>query len=82
MLKEGNKVYLLQQNIKTKRLNNKLDNKKLRLFEINKKLRDVMFKLKLPRTIQIHLVFYISLLELALPRAPPTPITKIEAQEE
>ncbi len=36
MLKEKDKVYLVQKNIKTKRLSNKLDNKKLSLFEINK----------------------------------------------
>src|SRR5271163_3430969 len=36
-LKEGDKVYLLQKNIKTKQPSNKLDHKKLGLFIINKK---------------------------------------------
>ena len=34
MLKEEDKVYLLQRNIKTKQLSNKLDYKKLKLFKI------------------------------------------------
>ena len=34
MLKEGDKIYLLQKNIAIKRLSNKLDYKKLGLFNI------------------------------------------------
>ena len=47
MLKKGDKVYLLRKNIKTKRLSNKLDYKKLRLFIINKKTGLVNYRLKL-----------------------------------
>ena len=36
MLKERDRVYLLRKNIKITRLSNKLDYKKLRLFEITK----------------------------------------------
>ena len=45
LLKEGDKVYLLYKNIKTKRLSNKLDFKKLGPFRILKKIRIVNYKL-------------------------------------
>ncbi|KAL0932741.1 reverse transcriptase domain protein [Colletotrichum truncatum] len=64
-LKEGDSAYLLRRNIKTKRPSDKLDFKKLRPFEITKKVSNVNFKLALPDTIKYHLVFHISLLELA-----------------
>jgi hypothetical protein len=66
MLKKKNKVYLIQRNIQTKRLNTKLDHKKLRLFKIKKVAGLVNYELALPKTINIHLVFHISLLELVL----------------
>ena len=50
-LKEGEKVYLLRKNIKTQRLNNKLDHKKLRLFEIIKVKGLINYRLKLLKTI-------------------------------
>jgi hypothetical protein len=77
-LKEGDRVYLLRKNIKTKRLSNKLDHKKLGPFKIDKKVGTVSYKLLLPRTINIHPVFHISLLEPAPEGAPPAPITKIQ----
>ena len=52
-----------------KRLNDKLDYKKLGLFRINKVVGLVNFRLSLLKIINIYLVFYISLLELVLPRA-------------
>lgn len=76
-LKKKDKVYLLKKNIKTKRPSNKLNYKKLRLFKIDKKVRTVFYRLFLPKTINIYLVFYISLLELTLVEAPPTLIIEI-----
>src|SRR5947209_5125722 len=61
--KEGNKVYLLQQNIKTKRPSNKLDFKRLGLFRIKKVIGRLDYKLELPRGSWLYLVFYILLLE-------------------
>src|SRR5437868_4833140 len=66
-LKERDKVYLLRQNIKTKRPSSKLDHKKLGLFKIKWKTRLVNYKLDLLASMRIHLVFYILLLELAPP---------------
>jgi transposase InsO family protein len=77
-LKEGEKVYLLRKNVQTKRPSNKLDHKKLGPFEIDKKFGPVTYKLKLPRTMEIHPVFHISLLEKAPPGAPPAPKTEVQ----
>ena len=56
-------IYLLRRNIKIKRLNDKLNHIKLGLFKIIKKLRLVIYKLKILKSIRIYLVFYILLLE-------------------
>ena len=61
--KEGGIAYLLRRNIKTRRLSDKLDFKKLRLFKIERKLGLVIYKLILPKDIRIYSVFYIVLLE-------------------
>ena len=66
LLEKGDKVYLLRKNIRTKRPNRKLDFKKLRLFEILKKIRPVNFKLQLLLTSRLHLIFHVLLLELAI----------------
>ena len=55
-----------------------MDYKKLGLFRIVKVKGLVNFQLVLPRTINIYPVFYISLLELVLLGALPTPIIKIQ----
>jgi hypothetical protein len=78
MLKEKDKIYLIQRNIQTKQLSTKLDHKKLGLFKIKKITGLVNYKLVLPRTINIHPVFHISLLELILLGVLPVPITEIE----
>jgi hypothetical protein len=56
----------LRNNIKIKRLSNKLDYKKLRLFIIKEVRRRLNYLLILLKTINIYLVFYISLLKLIL----------------
>jgi hypothetical protein len=70
-LKEGEMVYLLRKNIKIKRPSDKLDHTKLGPFKINKKLGPVTFRLEMPESIRIHLIFYISLLEPTLEGARP-----------
>ena len=61
--KERGTVYLLRRNIKTKRLSNKLNYKKLRPFKIEKKLGLVTYKLRLLKEIKIYPVFHVTLLE-------------------
>ena len=65
MLKRGDKVYLQRKYIKIKRFNIKLDFKKIRPFEIIKKVRLVNYQLKLLKRSRLYPIFYISLLELA-----------------
>jgi hypothetical protein len=77
-LKKRDKVYLIQRNIQTKQLNTKLDHKKLGLFKIKKITGLVNYELVLPKTMNIHPVFYISLLELVLLGVLPAPVTEIE----
>jgi hypothetical protein len=78
MLKKGDKVYLIQRNIQTKQPSTKLDHKKLGLFKIKRIIGLVNYKLVLPKTMNIHPVFHISLLELVLPGILPAPVTEIE----
>jgi two-component SAPR family response regulator len=47
-LQEGDPVYLLWKNIKTKRLNTKLDHTKLGLYKIRKTLGPLIYELELP----------------------------------
>ena len=77
-LKEGDRVYLLRRNIKTKRPSDKLDHKKLGPFKIKKTKGRLNYELALPKTMNIFPVFHISLLEPAPPGAPPAPVTEIQ----
>jgi len=76
-LKKGDKVYLLRRNIKIKRPSDKLDHKKLEPFKIKKVLGPINYRLSLPKTMNIHPIFHISLLEPAPPEAPEAPVTEI-----
>ena len=62
-LKKGDKVYLLRRNIKTTRPSEKLNYLRLGLFKIQEVRGLVIFKLELPKSMKIYLVFYILLLE-------------------
>jgi hypothetical protein len=77
-LKKGDRVYLIRKNIKTARPSDKLDHKKLGPFKISEVKGPVNFKLELPKTMNIHPVFHISLLESAPKDAPRAPLTVIE----
>jgi hypothetical protein len=69
---------LIQRNIQTKQPSTKLDHKKLRLFKIKRITGPINYELVLPKTMNIYLVFYISLLELVLLKVLPAPVTEIE----
>jgi hypothetical protein len=77
-LKKGDKVYLLRRNINTKRPSNKLDHKKLGPFKIVEVVKLVNYHLELPKTMNIHPIFHISLLEPVPPETPNTLYTEIE----
>ena len=74
-------VYFIRRNIKTKRLSNKLDFKKLGPFKIERQISDTNYRLELLTTIRIYLIFYVLLLELALKTAKPNTIVEIENEE-
>ncbi|SLM33715.1 reverse transcriptase domain protein [Lasallia pustulata] len=69
-LEEGDKVYLLQRNIQTDRPAKKLDHTKLGPFRIKKTLGPDVYKLELPKSMKIHPVFHITVLEPAHPSIP------------
>ena len=52
ILKKRNKVYLLQKNIETTRLSNKLNHIKIRSFRIIRNIKRVSFELKLLKDMQ------------------------------
>ena len=65
-LKKGDKIYLLQKNIKTTRPSNKLDHVKIRPFKIIRNIKETSFELELSEGMwQKHSVFHISLLKPA-----------------
>ena len=63
MLKERDKIYLLQKNIKITRLSRKLDHVSTKSFKIVRNIKNTSSKLKLPKNMRIHSVFHISLLK-------------------
>jgi hypothetical protein len=69
---------LIRRNIQTKQPNTKLDHKKLGLFKIKIIIGLINYKLILLKTINIHLEFHISLLELVLLGVLLAPVTEIE----
>ena len=80
----GNRVWLLQQHIKTIRPCAKLDYQRLGPFSINDKMNDVTFCLDLPSQLRIHPLFHSTLLEpyqtSSIPNCttPPQPPIELE----
>jgi hypothetical protein len=66
-LRKRDLIYLLRRNIKTTKPSDKLDLKKIGPFKVKRNIRNISFELKLPPTIRIYPIFYLSLLEPAHP---------------
>ena len=81
-LKEGDRVYLLTKNLKTRKRSKKLDHVKVGPFLIAEQKSEVSYRLQLPRNARIHPVFHISLLEPADPAIPLQETFHYEPQEE
>ena len=81
-LKEGDRVYLLTKNLKSKRPSRKLDYMKVGPFLIEEVRSPVNYKLKLPTDTKIHPVFHISLLEPADSTTPLQETFHFEDEEE
>jgi hypothetical protein len=84
----GDKVWLFRQNLKTNRPCDKFDYRRFGPFMIIKQINDVAFRLELPTSMKVHLVFHVSLLEpykkSSIPsrsQAAPPPI-EINGEEE
>ena len=69
---------MLYNNIEIKRLSSKLNYKKLKLYKIKSVKSRLNYKSILLKSINIYLIFYISLLEKVLLEASPTLLTKIQ----
>jgi len=85
----GDLVWLLPKNLKTRRPSKKLDHKRLGPFTVLEKRGLQSYRLDLPKTLNIHPVFHISLLEKHVPDAipgrtqvPPPPIELDQDDEE
>ena len=57
-LKKGNKIYLLRKNVKTTKLNSKLNYIKIEPFKILRNIKEVNFKFDLLSTVRIYPVFH------------------------
>ena len=73
ILGEGDKVFLIRRNIKSRRPNQKLDHVKLGPFKIKKKLGKLNYEVELPDQFGIHPVFHIAMLE---PAPKDMPVSK------
>ena len=82
LLKEGDKVYLLRRNIRTKRPSEKLDFKKVGPFRILRKLSALNYELELPKGTRIHPIFHVSLLEPAPSNAKIQTTLRVEPDEQ
>ena len=76
-LKEGDKVWLLYKNFKSRHLSKKLNYIKLKLYRIKEKLLEVIYRLDLLAKIKIYLVQYIVMLKLVIGEIKPL-VYKIE----
>jgi len=63
-LKEGDKVWLLYKNFKSRQLSRKLDYIKIGPFKIIERILEVIYRLNLLAKIKIYLVQHIVMLEL------------------
>ncbi len=64
-LKKRNKIYLFTKNLRTRKLNKKLNYIKIELFFVKKTKKSVNYKLDLFKNIKVFSVFYILLLKSA-----------------
>jgi len=62
-LKERDKIYLFTKNLRTRKLNKKLNYFKVELFLVKKTKTPINYKLNLFKNVKIFLVFYILLLK-------------------
>jgi len=81
-LREGDKVYLLTKNLRTKRPSKSLDHTKVGPFLIKSQISPVNYTLDLPPDAKIHPRFHVSMLEPADPATPLQTTFHYEVEEE
>jgi hypothetical protein len=79
-LRKSDLIYLLRRNIKIIKPSDKLDLKKIDLFEVKRNIRDINFELKLPLIIKIYPIFHILLLESAHFNTPEGPAPELDPE--
>ena len=77
-LKEGEKVFLLRRNFKTKRPSDKLDHLKVGPFRVKRQSGKNHYELELPKGMRVHPIFHIALLEPAPANIPVQKALEIE----
>jgi len=75
-------VYFFTKNLKTRKLNKKLNHIKIKSFLIKKTKKLINYELDLPKNVKVFLVFYILLLELIDSITPLQDIFYFHSQEE
>ena len=79
--KTKQKIYLSQENFKTKQLCEKLNYQKMRAFKIKQQIRLVTFELELSEHFKAHLIVHAALLESASDKVKLTKIMNVEKYE-
>ena len=86
--KVGDRVWLNRKNISTDRPTSKLDYRRIGPYKIKEQIGERAFRLDLPKTLKIHNVFHVSMLEPwkedehGREPIPPEPVILEEGQEE
>src|SRR5579871_4577319 len=80
-IREGDKVFLQRANLRTTRPSRKLDHVKVGPFKVKRKISEVNYELDLPKSMKIHPVFHVALLEPAPESAPLDRSTATEDKE-
>ena len=81
MFKTEQKIYLSQENFKTKQFCKKLDYQKMRAFKVKQQTESVTFKLELSKHSKAHFIIHIMLLKPASDNAKLTKIMNIKKYE-
>src|SRR5438034_66353 len=79
--KTRQKIYLLQENFKTKQFCEKLNYQKMRAFKIKQQIRSITFELELSEHSKAHLIVHITLLKSASDQAKLMKIMNIKEYE-
>src|SRR5438034_10701831 len=79
--KTEQKIYLLQENFKTKQFYEKLNYQKIRAFKIKQQIKSVTFELELSKHSKAYLIVHTALLKSVLDKAKLMKIMNIKKYE-